>query len=192
VAAAKRKPGSDLGRPALDWEQAFAFYASLSPERRSYRAVAAEFGVSRRTVETHGRRDRWRERVARIEAEAALEAAKRLGRARADQLADVQKLIEASFITYAQQLRSGEVRLTASDLPRLVKLLHELWGEPVSSGPLSPSPTAGSARSSSPSSWRARRASRSAQGSGSARPATATFVSPSSRTSTESARRSAV
>lgn len=130
MASGERKEGSDRGRPAIDWEQAFAFYASLPPERRSYATVATEFAVSPRTVETHGRRDRWRQRAGRIEAEAAAEVAKRLGHARADQLADVQKLIEASFITYAQQLRSGEVRLTASDLPRLVKLLHELWGAP--------------------------------------------------------------
>ena len=42
--------GSDLGRPAIDWEQAFAFYASLPAERRSYQAVADKFGVSVRTV----------------------------------------------------------------------------------------------------------------------------------------------
>jgi len=130
VAAASRKRGSDLGRPALDWEQAFGFYASLPAERRSYRVVAAEFGVSARTVERHGRCERWRERVQRIEAEARLEAERRLGRARADQLTDLQKLIEASFIRYAQQLRSGEVRLSAGDLPRLFKLLQELWQAP--------------------------------------------------------------
>lgn len=44
-----RQPGSDRGRPACDWEQAFVYWAALPPERRSYAAVAAEFGVSART-----------------------------------------------------------------------------------------------------------------------------------------------
>jgi hypothetical protein len=138
--AAERRAGSDLGRPAIDWEAAFALYASLPPEQRSYRTVAAEFGVSARTVETHGRKERWRERSQRIEAEAAAQAEKRLGKARADQIADVQRLVEATLISYAQQLRSGEVRLTASDLPRMFKLLHELWGNDTQEDEQPPKP----------------------------------------------------
>jgi hypothetical protein len=130
MASPTRRPGSDRGRPAIDWEQAFAHYAALPPERRCYEAVAVEFGVSVRTVEKHGRRERWRERLRGIEAQAAAELDKTLGQARAKQLADVEKLIEASFVLYAQQLRNGDVQIKATDLPRLVKLLLELWEEP--------------------------------------------------------------
>ena len=35
MATPERKPGSDLGRPAIDWNSAFAFYASLPPDRRT-------------------------------------------------------------------------------------------------------------------------------------------------------------
>ena len=54
--AAERQPGSDRGRPAIDWEAAFVYYASPArPGARSYQAVADQFGVSVRTVERHGR-----------------------------------------------------------------------------------------------------------------------------------------
>lgn len=54
--SASRRPGSERGRPAIDWLAAFVFFASLPAESRSYAAVADRFGVSRRTVETHGQR----------------------------------------------------------------------------------------------------------------------------------------
>lgn len=126
-----RPPGSDRGRPATDWEAAFNFYASLPPDARSYQAVATEFGVGRRTVETHGRRERWRERVREIEATAARLADEQVGRARAEQLADFRKLIEASCVAYARQLGSGQVRVTASDLVGLIKVSLQLYGEPT-------------------------------------------------------------
>ena len=125
--AANRRAGSDRGRPALDWEQAFAYYAALPPEQRSYGAVARKFGVSVRTVEKHGRLRGWRERVRAIEAEAGAELDRQLGESRVKTLADVQKLIEASYLTFAQQLRNGDVKIKAADLPRLAKLQLELW-----------------------------------------------------------------
>jgi hypothetical protein len=128
---AERRPGSDRGRPAIDWEAAFQHFASLPSESRTYSGVADHFGVSRRTVETHGQRDRWRERVAAIEAEAARQADQQLGRARADQLADFHRLIEASCVAYARQLAGGQVRVTASDLVGLIKISLQLWGEPT-------------------------------------------------------------
>jgi len=126
-----RQPGSDRGRPVIDWEAAFAFFASLPADGRSYAAVAARFGVSKRTVETHGRNGGWRERVASIEADAARQADERLGHARADQLADFHRLIEASCVAYARQLASGQVKVTASDLVGLIKISLQLWGEPT-------------------------------------------------------------
>jgi hypothetical protein len=129
--AAERKPGSDRGRPALDWEQAFLFYAALPPERRDYAAVADEFGVSPRTVERHGRSERWRERARELDREASRTAAARLVEERAARLNDLERLVEASFVGIAQKLREGTLRLSAADLPRLHKLLRELWQEPA-------------------------------------------------------------
>lgn len=130
--APDRKPGSDRGRPVIDWEAAFALYASLPAEARSYAAVADRCGVSRRTVEKHGQAGRWRERVAEIEADAGRQADQQLGRARAEQLADFHKLIEASCVSYARQLASGRVKITAADLVGLIKVSLQLHGEPTS------------------------------------------------------------
>jgi hypothetical protein len=141
--AAERKPGSNRGRPSLDWNVAFLYYAALPPERRDYATVAAEFGVSARTVERHGREERWRERARELDREAAASAAARLVEKRAETSADLLRLIEATLIGYAQDLRAGKVRLSAADLPRLYKLLRELWepGElPLAAQPDPPAP----------------------------------------------------
>jgi hypothetical protein len=127
---AERKPGSDRGRPAIDWEQAFVYYASLPREGRAYQMVADEFGVSRRTVERHGRLEGWAERIGAIEARAAARVDVELGRAWAERIADIDKLVEASFLTYAEQLRTGAVRITASEFVGLARLLLHLHGEP--------------------------------------------------------------
>jgi hypothetical protein len=120
-----RKPGSNRGRPAIDWEAAFAFYASLPAERRSYVAVANEFGVSARTVEAHGRRGSWKLRLRQIETEAAAVVNASLGQARAEQVSKLVRLVDATYIAYAEKLRAGDVRLTAADLERL----HKLWSQ---------------------------------------------------------------
>src|SRR5436190_13939745 len=100
--AAERQPGSNRGRPALDWNQAFLYYAGLPPEQRDYAAVAAEFGVSVRTVERHGRKERWRERARELDREASRTAAARLVEERAATLTDFERLVEASLLGYAQ------------------------------------------------------------------------------------------
>jgi hypothetical protein len=126
---AERKPGSDHGRPLIDWEQAFLFYAGLPPERRGYQLVADEFGVSVRTVERHGRSERWKERARELDRSAAAAAAEQLRDQRTEKLLDVEKLIDASYLTYATQLRDGTVRVSPADLPRLHKLRTDLWTE---------------------------------------------------------------
>jgi hypothetical protein len=125
-----RKPGSDTGRPATDWEHAYQYWVTLPPEQRSYAQVAKEFGVSVRTVEAHARRDGWRARLTTIEAEAAKQADEQLRARRTAQLADFQQLIEASCVTYARQLANGQVRITASDFVGLIKITMQLQGGP--------------------------------------------------------------
>jgi len=126
---AERPPGSDRGRPAIDWEEAFRAYASMPDNERSYGAVAKHYGVSVRTVETHGRKEHWKERLARIKAEAAASADEQLADARAAKMAELELLIDASLTSYAQQLRAGSVKVVPADLLRLFKLRGELWAE---------------------------------------------------------------
>jgi hypothetical protein len=112
--------GTGEGRARVDREQAFQFWASLPVDKRSYAAVARKFDVSPRTVERYARDGRWRERLRGIELDAAARADEKLGRDRAKQLADFHQLIEASCVTYARQLASGHVKITAAfaDRPR--------------------------------------------------------------------------
>lgn len=127
--AANRKRGSDRGRTSVDWEAAFAFYASLPDRKRSYQAVADEFSVSVRTVETHGRDGGWKERLRGVQAEAAVAADAELARQRAEMLGSLEKLIDASLATYAQQLRAGSVKVAPVDLQRLFKLRQDRWDQ---------------------------------------------------------------
>ena len=145
--SAERQPGSDFGRPTIDWEQAFIYYASLPAEGRRYQAVADKYGISVRTVEKHGRNEQWKQRLQAINAQAAAETNNALGQARAEHLVDLAKLIEASLIGYAEKLRRGDVRMGPADLDRLHKLWQQLSDElsqpskPASTDPPAPAAT---------------------------------------------------
>lgn len=125
--AAERRPGSDRGRAAIDWHNAFLFYAALPAERRSYQAVADEFGVSRRTVERHGREDRWKQQARELDRDSARAAAERLKDQRADKLIDTEKLVEATYVSYANQLVAGQVKVNPSHLVKLFELRERIW-----------------------------------------------------------------
>jgi hypothetical protein len=126
---AERAPGSNRGRPAIDWEDAFTYYASLPASERSYRAVADHFGVSVRTVERHGREDGWKQRLGAIEAAAAAGNDARLAETRAKRRADLLRLIDASLTTYARQLSAGTTRVAPNHLTQFHRLLQELEHE---------------------------------------------------------------
>jgi hypothetical protein len=124
---AERKPGSNLGRSIIDWDEAFLHYASLPPDQRSYRAVADQFGVSVRTVERHGRDQRWKEQARGLDRSAAKLAVERLRNERVESLIDTEKLVQASMVTLASQLRAGTVKVRPADLPGLHKLRTVIW-----------------------------------------------------------------
>lgn len=124
-------PAERDGRSRVDREQAFQFWVSLPFEGRSYAAVAKRFGISPRTVERYARDGRWRLRLARIEADATARADEKLGKKRAQQLAEFWRLIEASCVTYARQLAGGEVRISTSEFTALIKAALLLQGAPV-------------------------------------------------------------
>jgi hypothetical protein len=115
----------------VDREQAFQYWASLPVDGRSYKAVADQFEISPRTVERYAREGRWKQRLRRIDAEAAARADEELGRKRAQQLADFHQLIEASCIAYARQLANGQVKITAAEFVGLIRAHLLLQGEPA-------------------------------------------------------------
>lgn len=127
--AAERAPGSGRGRPGCDWEEAFAFWAALPNEQRTYAAVAAKFGVSVRTVERRGREGGWRERLQAINTSAAATTDLRIGEAKAKTVGQMLKLLEATLVAYAENVRHGQLRTAPADLERMFKLLHVLHAE---------------------------------------------------------------
>ncbi len=118
------------GARRVDREQVFQCWAALPFDSRTYAAAARRFGISPRTVERYAREGRWRERLRAIEAEAIARADEMLGRARARQLANFMQLIEASCVTYARQLASGQMRITAAEFVGLIRATLLLQGAP--------------------------------------------------------------
>ena len=124
--AAERPAGSNRGRSSIDWEEAFAYYASLPDPERSYRAVADQFQVSVRTVEKHGRQAHWKTRLAEVKRQAAVALNEELVGKQIESLHGALKLAEATCTRYAQQLQAGSVRVTPSDLSRMVALQNQI------------------------------------------------------------------
>jgi hypothetical protein len=122
------RDGSKRGKTSVDWEAAFAYYAALPPGERSYAAVGVHLQVSPRTVETHGRTGRWKERLRAIDEETAARTVDALVDARVEEVNKLRRLIEASLIAYAERLRDG-MRMTPADLERLNRLSLALIDE---------------------------------------------------------------
>jgi len=122
-------------RPAIDWDAAFVYYEGLSPAERSYAAVAAEFDVSVRTVETHGRKERWKQRAGAIRAETRARTADSLVMARVAAIDEMRRLIDASLVAYAEALRNG-MRMGPADLERLNRLSLAITEEALTPQPL--------------------------------------------------------
>lgn len=129
-----RKRGG--ARAAIDWEAAFAYYAALPPAERSYAAVADEFEVSVRTVETHGREEQWKARLRAIKHETRARHADALVEARIEEIENLRRLIGASLIGYAEALRQG-MRMSPADLERLNRLSRALYDEATAARPIS-------------------------------------------------------
>jgi hypothetical protein len=58
-----------------------------------------------RTVEKHGRQDKWKQRLRGINAQVAAETNSSLRQSRAEQIGKLVKLIDATLIAYADKLR---------------------------------------------------------------------------------------
>lgn len=99
---------------------AFSFYVSLGP-RRSYDAVAAKYGASRRGVADHAKREHWQERVAKLETRARADAETKA--AESLEAMNQRHLQEARFLQSRglEGLKSGRLELYAAN-GRLVEL----------------------------------------------------------------------
>jgi hypothetical protein len=112
---------------------AFQYYVSLN-EQRSYDAVAAHFGVNKRTVTRTAKREDWQGRLDSIEQDARVKSDAKLG----DALADVRerhiKTLKVMNMRAVEALRSypltnGMEAMRAAEMSiKLERLIH---GEPT-------------------------------------------------------------
>ncbi len=112
-------------------ERAFEFYYGLGGER-SYRRVAQEFQVSESTVKLWGRSFSWKARVRERDLDIAREVA---GRTLSDEVNHRErnlKIVEMAIVQLARAIADGKVKLSLSDLDKVVRLENFLRDEPDS------------------------------------------------------------
>jgi hypothetical protein len=111
--------------------KAFEYYYSLG-EHRSYDKVAAKFGVARSTVKLWGTSFRWRERIRDRDLEVAREVATRTLHSEVSRRERNTQIIHMAILQLAKAVAEGQVKMTLSDLDKLIRLEAYLNDEPDS------------------------------------------------------------
>ena len=107
--------------------QAFELYASLG-QRRSYRRVAGQMGVSVSTIKLWSKQQGWRERIVEREVQAARQLSDSVqGGPDSDNVRNL-KIVRVALMKVAKAIAAGSVRIQMGDLDRLVKLEERLTG----------------------------------------------------------------
>ncbi len=112
-------------------EQAFEAYYALGL-RRSHHAVADSLGVSIGSVKNWSRSFRWRERIAERESQVAREVSSRTLTDEVSRRERSVRIVELALIRLAKSISQGDVRMTLSDLDKLIRLESFLRDEPES------------------------------------------------------------
>ena len=114
-------------------KKAFEFYYALG-EARSYRQVTDQFGVSLGTVKLWGRSFDWKVRIAERDADVARAMADRSMKKGMERGMRNSKIIEMGLVQVAKAIAEGKVKMTVSDLDRLIRLEEYLRGEEQKEG----------------------------------------------------------
>jgi len=114
---------------STDHQSAFELYASLG-ERRTYRQVASQAGVSERTVRHWARQEDWRRRLAEREAHSARQMADRALTSTQEDIDQQRKIIHLAIVKLARAIAEGQIKYQIGDLDRLVRLRAFLDGGP--------------------------------------------------------------
>lgn len=121
---------TDGYRSKIDWDEAFAFYASLGPTRRCGE-VAAKFGVSETSVRKHATAGTWRERAEILDRQAAQQAERAVVRDRSERIAHTIRLVDKARERFEAQLDDLAFTVSANGFVDLVKLEQLLEGGPT-------------------------------------------------------------
>jgi len=112
-------------------QKAFEYYFALG-EKRSHTAVAEKFGVSVSAVKLWGRSFGWKRRVRERDAEVARTMAQRTLKDEVTHRTRNRQLVQLAIVQLARAIAGGKVKMTLSDLDRLVRLEAFLADEPDS------------------------------------------------------------
>jgi transposase len=111
--------------------KAFEYYYSLG-EHRSYDKIATKFGVARSTVKLWGTSFRWRERIRDRDLEVAREVATRTLDSEVSRRKRNTQIIHMAILQLAKAVAEGQVKMTLSDLDKLIRLEAYLNDDPDS------------------------------------------------------------
>jgi hypothetical protein len=120
-----------LAKEQAHHARAFEHYYGLG-EQRSYERVAAEFSVAPSTVKLWARSFGWQDRVRDRDVEIAREVA---GRTMSDEVNRRERslqIVHLALVQLAKAIAEGEIRMTLSDLDKLIRLEAFLCDEPES------------------------------------------------------------
>jgi hypothetical protein len=111
--------------------RAFEHYYGLG-EQRSYERVATEFAVASSTVKLWARSFAWQNRIRERDLEIARDVA---GRTMSDEVARRERslqIVHMAMVQLAKAIVEGDLRMTLSDLDKLIRLEAFLSDEPES------------------------------------------------------------
>jgi hypothetical protein len=111
--------------------RAFEYYYSLG-EHRSYEKVAAEFSVAVSTVKLWGTSFGWKEKIRDREMEVAREVATRTLGSEVSRRERNTQIIQMAILQLAKAVAEGHIKMTLSDLDKLIRLEAYLNDEPES------------------------------------------------------------
>ena len=111
--------------------KAFEYYYSLG-EHRSYEKVATEFGVAVSTVKLWGTSFRWKQKIRDRDLEIAREVATRTLGSEVSRRERNTQIIQMAILQLAKAVAEGQVKMTLSDLDKLIRLEAYLNDEPES------------------------------------------------------------
>jgi transposase len=122
---------NELRKEQEHHQKAFEYYFALG-EKRSYSAVAGKFGVSVSSVKLWGRSFGWKKRVRERDLEVARTMAQRSLKDEVSHRTRNRQLVQLSLVQLAKAIAGGKVKMTLSDLDKLVRLEAFLADEPDS------------------------------------------------------------
>ena len=105
--------------------QAFELFASLG-ERRTYRGVASQLGVSERTIRHWARQGNWKQLLRERGVDEARRLADQTLEATVTQRSRNRKIVEMALMRLAKAVADGKVRMQLADIERLIRLQADL------------------------------------------------------------------